>query len=62
MLPLVVYTGAGLAVTIAIERFALAADRWRCAAAMPAIGGIGLAPLLQWIVVPLLIVALARVS
>ena len=60
-LSLAVYIAFGLAVTVAIERWALAVGRWRYAATMPTIVGVGLSPLLQWIVVPLLIVAVARV-
>ena len=33
---------------------------WAYADAMPVIAGIGLAPLLQWLVVPLLVIRLAR--
>jgi hypothetical protein len=59
-LPIGVYFVLGLAVTVAIERSALATGRWRYAPDMPTIAGIGLSPLLQWIVVPLLIIAVAR--
>lgn len=59
-LALVVYLVLGLGITVAIERSALATGRWRYAPDMPTIGSIGLAPLLQWVVVPLLIVAVAR--
>ena len=59
-LPLTVYIALGLIVTIAVERWALAVGRWRYAATMPTIAGIGVSPLLQWIVVPLLILAAAR--
>lgn len=57
---LTVYIALGLAVTVAVERWALAGGRWRYAATMPTIAGIGLSPLLQWIAVPLLIAAAAR--
>ena len=59
-LPIAVYLVLGLAVTVAIERSALAAGRWRYAPDMPTIAGIGLSPLLQWIVLPLLIIVVAR--
>lgn len=59
-LPIAVYLVLGLAITVVVERSALAAGRWRYAPDMPTIAGIGLSPLLQWIVVPLLIVAVAR--
>ena len=59
-LPVAVYLLLGLVVTVAIERSALATGRWRYAPDMPTITGIGLSPLLQWIVVPLLLIAVAR--
>lgn len=59
-LPMAVYLAIGIAVTVAIERWAVAVGRWRYAASMPTIGSVGLSPLLQWIVVPLLIAAVAR--
>ena len=59
--PLAIYLVTGMAITIAIERWALAAGRWKYAPEMPAIGGIGLAPLLQWVVVPIAIAAVVRV-
>lgn len=58
--PVAVYFAIGLAITVAIERWAIAVGRWRYAPTMPTIGGIGLSPLLQWIVLPLLIAAAAR--
>lgn len=61
MLHLAVYFGAGLAITVAIERWAVAGGRWRYAPAMPTLFGIGLSPLLQWLIVPLLIAATVRV-
>lgn len=59
-LPIAVYLLLALAITVVVERSALATGRWRYAPEMPTIAGIGLSPLLQWIVVPLLIVAAAR--
>lgn len=59
-LPIAVYLVLGLAITVVVERSALATGRWRYASDMPTIAGIGLSPILQWIVVPLLIVAAAR--
>ena len=52
----------GLAATVAIERSAVASGRWRYSASMPTIAGVGLLPLVQWIVVPLLLVAVARAA
>ena len=55
----------GLAVTIAVEAFATRSDgilSWRYAASMPVTPwlGIGLAPLLMWIVIPLLVLWFIR--
>ena len=58
--PLAIYLVTGIAITIAIERWAVDAGRWNYASEMPVIGGIGLSPLLQWIVVPIAIVAFVR--
>ena len=58
--PLVIYLVTGIAITIAIERWAVDARRWNYASEMPVIGGIGLSPLLQWVVVPIAIVAFVR--
>lgn len=60
LLPLVIYFAAGLGITIAIERWAVSAGRWQYREAMPTIAGIGLSPLVQWIVVPAAIIAVAR--
>lgn len=54
-----VWLALGLAVTAAIERSALASGRWRYSASMPTVAGVGLLPLAQWTVVPLLLVAIA---
>lgn len=55
------FVGIGLAVTTVIERLALRGqwiDSWSYSPSMPVVPGlgIGLAPLVQWIVVPLLVV------
>jgi hypothetical protein len=55
-----IYFLAGLGMTIGIERWALSVGRWEYGEAMPIIAGIGLTPLLQWIVVPTLILAIVR--
>ena len=59
-IPLAIYLVTGIAITIAIERWAVEVGRWKYAPEMPAIGGIGLSPLLQWIVVPIAIAAVVR--
>jgi hypothetical protein len=55
-----IYFVVGLTITIAVERWALGVGRWRYEAAMPTVGGIGITPLLQWIVVPAITLAAAR--
>ena len=55
-----IYFASGLAVTIAIERWAISTGRWQYRDAMPTLGGIGLTPLLQWIVVPAAILLVVR--
>lgn len=60
VLPAATWIGLGLLATIAFERWALAQGRWAYRPEMPLVFGIGLLPLLQWIVVPMLTVALVR--
>lgn len=38
------------------------AGRWQYSVSMPTVAGVGLAPLAQWIVVPLLLVAVSRAA
>lgn len=59
-LSVAIYFAVGLAITVAVERWALAAGRWRYEAAMPTVGGIGVTPLLQWIVVPAITLGVAH--
>jgi hypothetical protein len=47
-------------VTAAIELWALRTDRWEYAPSMATVAGIGIAPLLQWTLIPLALIALAR--
>ena len=55
------YLVLGLAVTAAIELLAVyRIGRWSYGPAMPRVAGIGLAPLLQWVVVPVLTLWVAR--
>ena len=51
-LPFAIYFAVGLGVTIVIERWATSVGRWQYLEPMPTIAGIGLTPLLQWVVVP----------
>ena len=59
---LAIYLAAGLAVTSVIEWSALAKGRWRYAPEMMTVEGVGILPLLQWMVVPVVILAVARAS
>lgn len=58
----VAYLGTGIAATIVLEGLAMRLGRWQYAAAMPVLPGpgTGLAPLLQWLTLPPLVVFLAR--
>jgi hypothetical protein len=50
------YIGAGLLITVSLEWVNVyVLGRWAYAARMPVLLGIGLAPLLQWLVVPPLV-------
>ena len=60
--PSVVWTVLGLLATVAFERWALWVGRWHYTDAMPTIAGIGLTPLLQWIVVPAATLAIVRLA
>ena len=52
---------AGLAYTVFSEWYNVyQAHAWSYAASMPLVAGIGLAPLMQWIVVPIRMIALIR--
>ncbi|MES1945171.1 hypothetical protein PC39_13677 [Salinisphaera sp. PC39] len=63
LLPFSVYLGIGLAVTVVFEHLATAMlDRWAYAETAPVLPGLGtgLAPLLQWLLLPPLALSLAR--
>jgi hypothetical protein len=56
-----VMIAAGLAFTAFNEWYNVyRADAWSYAASMPLVAGIGLAPLMQWIVVPVLMIIVIR--
>ena len=55
-----IYFASGLAVTISIERWAVNVGRWQYRDAMPTIAGLGLTPLLQWMIVPAAILLVVR--
>jgi len=50
----------GLGITVLFELWALERGRWAYGPAMPLLFGVGLLPLLQWLIVPLLTLALVR--
>jgi hypothetical protein len=52
--PAVTWIALGVVATIAFERFALSRGRWSYGPDMPVIVGVGLLPLLQWLIVPAL--------
>lgn len=59
--PLGVYLAAGLGATLIVEWLSVHRwSRWSYGAAMPLVLGVGLAPLVQWVAVPLLTLWLAR--
>lgn len=58
--PFAIYFAVGLSVTIVIELWAVSIGRWQYRDAMPTIAGIGLSPLLQWIIIPAAIVFIVR--
>lgn len=60
VLPAATWIALGVLATIAFERWALARERWTYGPEMPVVFGIGLLPLLQWLVVPALTLALLR--
>jgi hypothetical protein len=60
ILPSAMWIALGVLATFAFERWALARGRWVYEPEMPLVFGIGLLPLLQWIVVPLVTLAVVR--
>ena len=58
--PLVVYLATGLTITVVIERWAVRTGHWRYAPSMPLVAGIGLTPLLQWTIIPLVVLVVTR--
>ena len=53
VVPATVFVGVGLAVTIRYEVLALSTARWSYDATMPTLFGIGVLPLLQWLLLPI---------
>ena len=53
LLPVAIFIAIGLAVTVAYEIHALAIGQWSYTETMPTIAGIGVLPILQWLVLPI---------
>jgi hypothetical protein len=58
--PAVLWLITGLVITVVLESWALAEGRWDYEPAMPTVAGIGVLPLLQWIIIPILTLTLVR--
>ena len=58
--PALIFLAVGILITIGYEIYAVSTGRWAYDERMPQIVGIGLSPLLQWIVIPLLEIAVFR--
>jgi len=58
--PALIFLAVGILITIGYEIYAVSTGRWAYDEQMPQILGIGLSPLLQWIVIPLLEIAAFR--
>lgn len=54
------WIGVGVIATIIFEHWALARGRWAYGPEMPLVFGVGLLPLLQWFIVPMLTLGLMR--
>ena len=55
------FLGVGLAATVGLEWWnVMVRHSWAYSAAMPTVAGIALAPLMQWLILPPLIIWLAR--
>ncbi len=59
-LPFAIFIASGLAVTVAYEIHALAVGQWSYAETMPVIAGVGVLPILQWLVIPIAELAVFR--
>jgi hypothetical protein len=58
--PTLIFLTVGMLITVVSEIYAVSTGRWAYDERMPQIFGIGLSPLLQWIVIPLLEIAAFR--
>lgn len=59
-LPFAIFIASGLAVTVAYELHAIAVGQWSYAETMPTIAGVGVLPILQWLVIPIAELAVFR--
>lgn len=56
-----VFLASGLVITVVFELYATRfAGRWEYSPSMPTVLGIGVAPLAQWVAIPLVLLALVR--
>jgi hypothetical protein len=53
IVPAAIFLTVAIAIAVVCEAFALSASRWQYDASMPTLFGIGLLPLLQWLVLPI---------
>lgn len=60
VLPAAMWIALGVLGTIAFELWAVARGRWAYGPEMPVVFGIGVLPLLQWLIVPALTLAVVR--
>ena len=60
LMPLAIFIAVGVAVTVAYEIHAVAVREWSYAETMPTVGGVGLLPILQWLMIPIAEVAVFR--
>lgn len=56
----IVYVAMGIAITAALELWATRNAKWTYASQMPTIVGVGLLPLLQWLLIPVLVLGTIR--
>jgi hypothetical protein len=55
-----VWVAFGLLATVLIERLALRVGQWQYTTDMPTVLGVGISPLLQWTVIPIILVPILR--
>lgn len=58
--PAALWVAIALGITALIELWAVATGRWVYGPSMPVVLGIGLAPLLQWVIVPVVTLLIFR--